>query len=68
MLPPFSDYLIVHWGVIAVLTRELGGWEQAAGLITTAVRSRVEYLVLARSAGTRCLTKSAPRFTAAKLP
>ena len=54
--------------IIAVLTREHGGWEQTAGLITAVARSRVKYLVLARSAGTRCLTKSAPRFTAAKPP
>jgi hypothetical protein len=33
-----------------VLTREHGGCEQAAGLITAVARSRVEYLVLARSA------------------
>jgi hypothetical protein len=48
--------------LIAVLTREHGGWEQAVGLITAVARSRVKYLVLARSAGTRCLTKSAPFF------
>jgi hypothetical protein len=54
--------------IIAALTREHGGWEQAVGLITAGARSRVKWLVPARSDGARRLTKSAPRFPAAEPP
>jgi len=54
--------------IIAGLTREQDGWEQAGGLITSGARSRVKWLVPARSDGARRLTESAPRFPAAEPP
>jgi len=60
--------LISVFKIIAALTREHGGWEQAAGLITADARSRVKCLVPARSDGARHLTKSGPRFPATKSP
>ena len=39
-----------------MLTREHVGWEQAGGLFTPGARSRVEFLVPARSDGARYST------------
>jgi len=54
---------VLSLGIIAALTREHGGWEQAR-LRTSDERSRVKCLVPAQGAGARHLAKSAPRFRA----
>ncbi|MBU1706117.1 hypothetical protein KKG19_05340, partial [Patescibacteria group bacterium] len=55
-----NHYFLLCWFLIAALTREHGGWEQAR-LRTSDERSRVKCLVPAQGTGARHLTKSAPR-------